>query len=406
MLLFVALLCTTAGHSSSPGSASACDRLVVSFGSARRTDGAPLFGAYELQRSAVYCGQPVWSRAWDGQHGNLTAGGDGFGRGASLFYACTMGSAVQGWVVSERLDTGGGDMLHLLAPLREDAQAPLRKPWAGPGGGEPMHWHASRRVAASLLRATPVATVLPQVHVVCAATAASSAAPPPVDQTVFTNAHPGTPAEAARGCRELHQAIPIHVPVSSATLAEVTFVSRRGENASAAAFAFCDDFIRSSPRHDREGVDAATGLRDGVDVRECAAHLEAEVSLRRGAIDGAHDEAAAGRGGFHRSWALTSLVDALVPHVGSFVESGTYLCGDASYCALFIRRPPSCRCARPLSHPLTRVHSRPSPCFLRCAVQGADARIYGTALPGAQSPLMRAGPRASRCRGVLHEPMD
>ena len=141
LMLLAALLRLTAGHSSSPGSAAACDRLVVSFGTAQRTDGAPLFGTYELQRSAIYCGQPVWSRTWH------TSADDGFGRGASLFYACTMGSAGQGWVVSERLDTGSGDMLHLLAPLREEAQAPLRMPWAGPDGGTPMNWHASRRVA-------------------------------------------------------------------------------------------------------------------------------------------------------------------------------------------------------------------------------------------------------------------
>ena len=133
--------------------------------------------------------------------------------------------------------------------------------------------------------------------------------------------------------RFLTYAIPIwHAPVSSATLAEVVLVSRSGENASAVAFAFCDDFVRRGA-FDRAGAHRETGAADGIDVAECAAHLAAEVALRRAAIDGAHDEAAAGRGGFHRSWALTSLVDVLAPHVGSFVESGAYLGLTLAYVA-------------------------------------------------------------------------
>ena len=108
------LLRCVAAHSSSPGGAPACDSVTVAFGDGV-TDGR-FFGAYTLRPSAVFCGQPVWTRKWG------DAGGS-----AMLYHRCTSGMP-EGWAVSERLDS---EQLEMLAPLRDDGQTELRMPWGG-----------------------------------------------------------------------------------------------------------------------------------------------------------------------------------------------------------------------------------------------------------------------------------
>eukprot|EP00937_MAST-01D_sp_MAST-1D-sp2_P000862 g862.t1 len=259
-----------------------CTRLVVVSSSQNGTDGR-LFGEYERVPHVLHCGRFIWERSWDSSGGTYH-----FGSAAMLYSQCD-GKAGRSprWVLAERLSQGARVWAEALDAAAE--HWPRNAAWR-------MSGHAPLRPA-----------LAPRTR--CAERARPA---PKLPARAVRGEEPEHAARAGEhaACARLHHAMTLHVPVTMPNaFAEITLEIVHGTNVTAAAASFCRHWAPPAPAWQAD----------------CVAQLQREVALRRGALGAMWAPHAVERAGFHRSWAMASLVDALAAHVQLFIESGAFL---------------------------------------------------------------------------------
>ena len=284
-----------AAGSAEAAAAGTCDRLRVTFGDGS-TNGH-LINEYTRQNAVMHCGRSVWERKWPGSQHNT------FGNSSQLFLQCQTKPNM--WLIAEHIQKGA--RVWAIAPA-SDVLWPRNTSWRLTANVDPPSqlWpHAPGREPPR-----------PLLRVECLA----QRAPTPKMRPSALEAYepPKNPAEAMENCPRLHHGMTIMIPVRHPnSFEEITYVAGHGDQVEETAASFCRRYAPASDswQHD------------------CTKQLQLEVSMRHDAIDETWSEAAAGRGGFHRSWTMSSLVDVLMPHVGSFIESGTFLGFTLAYMA-------------------------------------------------------------------------